>query len=275
MRDEIEESPSAPAHPSANSVREAQALALLEGAAAQTPRSGGVRVKNEPAYILATWPWRETSVVAELFTEHHGRVAVTIKGAKRPGGKFRGLINAFSPLLVSYSGAGEVRNLTDAKWLGGLSAIPSESLVSAFYVTELVLRMTVREDPNSALFGAYTEVLTHLAHDKGSALEAALRTFEVRLLTALGWGQPAGFDEVERAHERLWAVRKGVLRTVESLMPDEAAVPFDVVRAIAHCDFEESATIRRARPVLRAIIGYYVGDRGLQTRSTIARWAGL
>lgn len=252
-------------------------LQLLE-AAAQQAAARVVRVRGEPAYVLSVWPWRETSVIAELLTEHHGRAAVTVKGAKRPGGKFRGLINLFNPLVVNYSGAGEVKNLTDARWLGGLALIPPEAMTSAFYATELVLRMTVREDPCPGLFAAYTELLASLAHEKGLALEAALRRFEVRLLAALGWAQAGGYEQTPSEGgdaARLWTVRSGALTEVKALLPGEEPVPEAVVRAIARAEFTDAAVIRRSRAVLRAIIGYYVGERGLNTRATIALWAGI
>ena len=130
----------------------------LFAARAAQPRPAPLRARNEPAYVLAAWPWKETSLIAEILTPHYGRVSVTVRGAKRPGTKFRGLINAFVPLVVNFSGAGEVKNLTDAKWLGGLAPIAPQSLVSAFYVTELVLKLTVREDPSQELFAAYAKV---------------------------------------------------------------------------------------------------------------------
>ncbi len=233
-----------------------------------------VRARSERAYILALWPWRETSVIAELLTARHGRVAVTVKGAKRPGGKFRGLINAFTPLLVNFSGSGEVKNLTDAKWLGGLPAIAPEALVSAFYVNELVMRLTVREDPCEELFGAYEDVLGALASEKGLGLQRALRIFEVKLLRVLGWGQSAKEEELAR-DDLFWIVRNGELKSVDALASGEAGVPADVARAIVSCRFDNAADIRGSRDVLREIIGYYVGDRGLNTRSTMARWAGF
>ena len=70
-----------------------------------------LRVREEPAFVLTTHPWKESSVIAECFTQRHGRQVLAVRGAKRPGGQFRGLINPFCPLLINYSGAGEVKNL--------------------------------------------------------------------------------------------------------------------------------------------------------------------
>ena len=37
--------------------------------------STDARINNEPGFILHTYPFKETSVVAEVFTRVHGRVA--------------------------------------------------------------------------------------------------------------------------------------------------------------------------------------------------------
>ena len=143
-----------------------------------------LRVREEPAFVLTTHPWKESSVIAECFTQRHGRQVLAVRGAKRPGGQFRGLINPFCPLLINYSGAGEVKNLTAAKWLGSLSPTESGSLMSAFYVNELILRFTVREEAQSALFDCYTRTLTALC--EGRAVQRALREFEVDVLREAG-----------------------------------------------------------------------------------------
>ena len=74
-----------------------------------------VRVRMEPAYVLTTWPWKETSLIAEMFTRHHGRVSLAVRGAKRPGGKIQGADQSLLSPAVNYSGRTEVKNLTDAR----------------------------------------------------------------------------------------------------------------------------------------------------------------
>ena len=256
---------------SSRAIQPSQAERLFAARAAQA-KSPSLRARNEPAYVLAAWPWKETSLIAEILTPHYGRVSVTVRGAKRPGTKFRGLINAFVPLVVNFSGVGEVKNLTDTKWLGGLAPIAPQSLASAFYVTELVLKLTAREDPSQDLFAAYAQVLTEISHVQGVGLEAALRRFEVKLLRALGWGQFL-VDEKTPADTRSWVVKDGEIQPIETTGPVQGEISAAVVRAIAACDFDNADIVRAARPVLRSIISYYVGDKGLQTRSTMARWA--
>ena len=46
------------------------------------------RVTEEPAFVLHRYDWSETSLILEVLTRHHGRVALVAKGAKRPSSSF-------------------------------------------------------------------------------------------------------------------------------------------------------------------------------------------
>ena len=55
------------------------------------------RETNRPAFVLHSYPWKETSLVVELFTRSHGRIPAVAKGARRPHSALRGLLMAFQP----------------------------------------------------------------------------------------------------------------------------------------------------------------------------------
>lgn len=230
-----------------------------------------VRARSEPAFVLCAQPWMETSQIAELLTKRYGRVTVVVRGAKRVASRFRGLINPFVPLLVSFSGAGDIKNLTDARWLGGLAPIGAEALVSGFYVNELILRLTMRNDPSLSLFEAYTTVLGDLAMKEGRELSIALRSFEIRLLEELGWGQSAKGEVSEE--NGLWTVRDGELVLVAALRDAEVQISPATARAVIQGVIQPTNNLREIRDVLRRIIGYYVGERGLKTRKTVEHWS--
>ena len=42
------------------------------------------RLENEPAFVLHSYPFRETSLVLEVFTQGYGRIALVARGARRP-----------------------------------------------------------------------------------------------------------------------------------------------------------------------------------------------
>src|SRR5438270_11622811 len=142
------------------------------------------RREDQPAFVLHTYPYRETSLIVEALTADHGRVAMVARGAKRPRSELRGVLQAFQPLTLSWSGVGELKTLMKAEWQGGLPLVGGAALLCGFYLNELLLRLLPREDPHPQLYRDYEAALGVLA---GSAeLAPALRRFELKLLSELG-----------------------------------------------------------------------------------------
>lgn len=145
------------------------------------------RITHEPGYILHSYPWSEHSLILEAFTRHHGRIALLAKGAKRPSSNFRPVLLPMQPLLLTWSGAAEIRTLKGAEWGGGHIMPGGDALLAASYASELLLRTLPREDPAPALFDTYAALLAHLAAQPAApSTAAALRAFELLLLRALG-----------------------------------------------------------------------------------------
>ena len=147
--------------------------------------SRGNRVRDVGAYMLHASAWRETSLVVQIFSREHGNVAMVAKGAKRPYSALRPVLAAFQPLRVSWTGAGEVKTLTRAE-LTGIRPLTGKSLMSAWYMNELLLRLLPREDPHPGLYEAYDAALQALG--QGSSAASALRRFEWTLLEETGYG---------------------------------------------------------------------------------------
>ena len=102
----------------------------------------------EPGYVLHAYPYRETSLIVEAFTEAHGRVAMVARGAKRPRSELRGVLQGFQPLLLSWFGQQELKTLLRAEWRGGLPLVSGRALLCGFYLNELLLRLLAHEDPH-------------------------------------------------------------------------------------------------------------------------------
>lgn len=144
------------------------------------------RISDEPAYVLHRYDWSESSLILELFTRHHGRVAVVAKGAKRPSSNFRPILLPLQPLHVSYGGDAEIRTLKGAEWQGGHVMPTGDALLSGYYLNELLMTLLGREDAHARLFDVYANVVQVIASEHGEVLQAALRAFELLLLREVG-----------------------------------------------------------------------------------------
>src|SRR5437762_9356107 len=143
------------------------------------------RRDDQPAFVLHAHPYRETSLIVEALTADYGRVALVARGAKRPRSELRGILQAFQPLTLSWSGSGEIKTLTRAEWRGGLPLVTGSALLCGFYLNELVLKLVPREDPHARLYDEYESALAELAN--GAEQAPVLRRFELRLLAELGY----------------------------------------------------------------------------------------
>lgn len=145
----------------------------------------GSRVHDQPAFVLHRHDWSETSLVLDLYTRDHGRVAVVAKGAKRPSSQFRPVLLPLQRLSLGWGGEGEVRTLKAAQWHGGHVMPTGDALLAGCYLNELLLRLLAREDPHPPLFDHY-EVAVRLLAEGQVARPGILRAFELRLLQACG-----------------------------------------------------------------------------------------
>ena len=143
-----------------------------------------LRIAAQPAFVLHSYPYKETSLIVDVLSRDYGRVALVAKGAKRPHSTLRGVLQTFQPLSISWSGKSEIRTLTAAEWVGGLLPLEKSALLCGFYLNELLVKLLVRDDPHPTLFSQYTSALNQLAHDEPPAI--VLRKFERALLKESG-----------------------------------------------------------------------------------------
>jgi DNA repair protein RecO (recombination protein O) len=147
------------------------------------------RVEHTPAFLLHQRPWGDNGRIFELFARDSGRLSVFARGVRGAQAKLAGVLQPFVPLLVSWAGRGEAPRLTGAEIdlrLAGRGQIPQPRLMSAWYVSELTMSLTVRHDPQPELYDHYQVALDDLR--TAPSLERTLRLFEIRLLQVLGYG---------------------------------------------------------------------------------------
>ena len=149
-----------------------------------TPKQS--RTQDEPAFVLHQYPWSEASLILEVFSRHHGRLALMAKGVKRPSSQFRPVLLPLQPLRLGWGGDAEVRTLKTAQWEGGHVMPAGEALLAGYYLNELLLKLLARDDPHPHLFDHYAQAVATLAQDVVPQA-AVLRAFELLLLRDAGF----------------------------------------------------------------------------------------
>ena len=230
------------------------------------------RADLEPGYVLHSYPYKETSLIVEAFTRHHGRVGLLARGARRPRSAMRGTLLAFHPLDLSWSASAELGTLRAVEWSGGQAALSGIGLMCGFYVNELLLRLLPREDPHQRLFDVYAETLVRLAA-AGSA-EAVLREFERRLLGELGYAPVLDRDAasgapIEPGRRYVYELDRGPVAT-NGGNPELQTIGGQTLLDIARDDYARPDTRDEARRLLRSLIAQRLGGQTLHTRAVLA-----
>lgn len=143
-------------------------------------------VHLQPAYVLHRRAYRETSFLVELFTPEYGRLTVVARGVRKAKSSSAGLLQPFTPLLVSWTGKGELMTLSHVEANGIMKSLNGECLFAGFYLNELLMGLLQKWDAHARLYSIYEKTIVTLQADM---LEhKALRLFEISLLKELGYG---------------------------------------------------------------------------------------
>lgn len=227
------------------------------------------------AYILHTYPYRDTSRILEVFSREHGRLSVFARGVRGPKARLASLLQPFQALLISFSSRGDAAQLIGAETEAGgpAGALPPAALLSGFYLNELLLKLTTRHDPNPGLFDGYREALLALA--AGGAQQPALRSFELRLLQEVGYGLDLTHTVTGSA-----VVAQGYyhFRPAEGLFATtaehSAALRGNSLLSLAAGSLREGGELADARKVLSAALEHCLEGRPIVTRAVARACAG-
>ncbi len=229
---------------------------------------------NQPAFVLHTYAYRETSLIVEALTQHAGRVALLAKGARRPRSAVRGLLMAFQPLTISWFGKRELRTLKNAEWQGGQRPLAGSALMCGFYLNELLLKLLPRDDPHPQLFLYYQQTLKELG--EGEPQVVALRRFEKRLMQELGYAlllqeeagnarpiepEVAYCYDLEHGPNRLGGDRPATQNSVQ--------LRGKTLLDLAQDNYSDPVTLAQAKQLMRALISHQLGSENLQTRQLL------
>jgi len=240
------------------------------------PRSRIERVHDEPIYVLHSHPWKETSLLLDVFSRSHGRLALVAKGAKRPTSALRAVLLGFQPCAAGWSGRGEVRTLTRAEWIGGQAPLAGLPLLCGFYFNELLVRLLPREDAHERLFDAYHRSIAALAGNpqaQPAELEPVLRGFEFALLRELG-----SLPELhvvtatgEPVQAQGWYCVDPEQGVATCAPGDPGAVRGEVLLALQHgaAAAGDGSLARAAKTLMRGLLHYHLSGQTLRTRQLL------
>jgi DNA repair protein RecO (recombination protein O) len=251
------------------------------------PDPGRARLEAQAGYVLHQYPYRETSLLVDAFTQNFGRVALVARGARRPRSALRGVLLAFQPLLLSWGGKADLRTLHRAEWQGGLPLLQGKALLCGFYLNELLVKLLPRDDGHEALYAAYAHALQALGNGEDHA--ATLRRFEKQLLRELGYALALDRDAdsgelIEPDGVYRYLIERGPVRNSHrgsaaghtdrgfsgvTVGENRLELSGTTLLDIQRDEYSDPLTLQQSKALMRMLINHYLGNQTLNTRQIL------
>lgn len=226
------------------------------------------RITLEPAYILHRRPYSNTSLIVDLFTLNHGRLSAIARSARGLKSRYKGKLELFTSMLVSWTGRGELKTLGNVELKGAPLLLEGESLLCGFYLNELLMRLLHCDDAHPALFHVYDQTQQQLA-DR-ARLQIHLRCFEKRLLHELGYGLPLTREletglPIHPDQSYQYILDRGFRVCSPS---DTHAMIFSgrSLMALQQEQFNDEQSLKEVKRLMRMVLARHLGGRPLKTR---------
>lgn len=236
----------------------------------------------QPAYILHSRPFRDSSLILELLTPDYGRISCIARGARRDKQRRQRALQPFSPLLVTLLGRHNLKTLGPLESAGQSLWLKGRAVYAGLYANELLVRLLPEGESLVSVFAAYQRLLDALAAVSGehsAELEMPLRCFELSLLQALGSCPELDYSPTEHAPIRADAVYR--LTPEEGFMPvvvphgrplrtgeflGERLLRMAQLTDSETCSVPDSETLSAAKRLTRLLLHPLLGSRPLSSR---------
>lgn len=206
----------------------------------------------------------------DFFSRDYGRLRAVSKGMRGRKRSRNNNLQAFTPLLLSWRGRGELKNLTTVEPSGNSAYLRGEMLYVGLYLNELLVRLLPEHVPHENLFDCYEVLIAELSASNDP--EPLLRRFELLLLEEIGYGLDMTIELSENrpiaAGEHYhFTPGHGFIRfDFFSSQDKEALFEGAHLLAIANVDYDLIEVRRSAKRLLRCALQAQLGERPLLSR---------
>lgn len=226
------------------------------------------RISLQPAFVLHTRPYRETSLLVDLLTYRHGRIAAVARSARRSRSRFRAVLRSFDAILVSWTGNGDLVSLTQAEHTGMVCDLRGESLVCGMYMNELLVRLLTRHDPCTDIFTSYQKTIAALVNGSNQGM---LRLFELQLLDAIGYGvnceEDVHGDAIVAGSWYRYLPERGFMVVAQDPVRD--TIMGHEIQSIAQRTLEGDDVLAVAKRITRQALSHAMSHRPIKSRELL------
>ncbi len=235
-----------------------------------------VRINLQPAYVLHTQPYQNTSLLVDFFCIDYGRMRAVAKGARRQTSRTRSFLQPFQPLLISLVGRSDLKTLNHVEGSVNAFNLQGVRLFSGLYLNELLVRLLQWQESHPALYDSYQQAIIALQGE--CDLNVILRRFELSLLEELGYGIDMENDSgtglpIESDADYLFDPAVGFERVANVAMrtPSRSVFSGREIQALKTLELSEKSLSSAARRLTRLALQPLLGEAPLVSRELFLR----
>ena len=164
---------------------------------------------SSPAIVLRVINYQETSLIATLLTWEHGKIAVMVRGAKRPKSPFLGLLEPGNILdtIYYYKQTRSVQTLKEASFRYKTFAVRTdvEKWAVGLFTAEMIMQLSHEHEINHPMYD-FAEKLFVWLNDTGQSTRSIFPYIQLRLADLMGIGLQINMQlaESDLKDETLW-----------------------------------------------------------------------
>ncbi|AGH80529.1 DNA repair protein RecO [Psychromonas sp. CNPT3] len=232
------------------------------------------------AFILHRRPYRETSLLLDLFCQDIGKVSLIYKGGRSSTRLRRGCAQPFTLLQATYFGRSSLKTVKSIEAKTQVVPLVGERLYMAMYVNELLYRLLQAETACDGLFSCYQDTLLALAGAKDNQhAQIALRNFELTLLESLGYGvnftQDIYSDElIEPGFDYQYLQQQGFFAK-QAIHQKQHVYSGLQIQALAERNFSNAEFLSPAKRFCRQALAHLLGNKPLHSRRLFKTTEGI
>ncbi len=224
------------------------------------------RVYLQNSFIVHRRPYRETSVLLDVFSSEYGKISLIAKGVRQQKSRMAGILQPFKLLRLSWSGRSDLQLLTGAELVMPDIDLKGKPLFCGFYLNELINLFLHRHDPHPELFAFYSATLLTLAECNG--VEKALRYFELTLMDQVGYGLQLEYEvgtgaKINASDLYRYVIGQGPILTSSKVDTIHGVTLIELRQR----NLQNQTALVEAKRLMRKVIDFHLNGKLLNSRS--------
>ncbi len=238
---------------------------------------------EQPAFVLHSRAYRETSALVTFFSPHYGKfngIIRGVRGGRKTASQKSALLQPFQLLTLQWreraNKASDLVSIHQFERASLYFPLAGEASICGLYLNELLYRLLFSHVAAEPLFEQYQQTLYQLLAAKTRNEQAwALRLFEYHLLNELGQGVVCDEDMAQQPINPeinyYFYPESGAVSVEQDGLATGVLISGRSLLALAEQRYCE-ASLPQLKQLLRAVLTPYLGTKPMMTRQLFGRF---